>query len=51
MFLCMIAYTDTISPLKTALKLVVAIFYPATIVPFSKNSKNNKDFSIANLLK
>jgi hypothetical protein len=51
MFLCTIAYIGTISPLKTTLKLVLAIFYLATIVPFSKNSKNNQESSIANLLK
>jgi len=51
MFLCTIAYIGTISPLKTTLKLVLAIFYLATIVPFSKNSKNNQESSIASLLK
>ena len=39
--LCTIAYIDTISPLKTTLKLVLSVFYLATIVPFSKNSKNS----------
>ena len=51
MFLGTIAYTDTISPLKTTLKLALAIFHLTTIVPFSKNSKNIKESSIANLLK
>jgi len=51
MFLCTIAYIDIIAPLKTTLKLVLTVFYLATIVPFSKNSKNNKESSIANLLK